>query len=194
MTGALYLFPTPAHADPPSSARVQAVLAAAGVIGEAAPGGGFLVGAHFLQHVTFAGCSPHLEFAPPSPGSRDYCHVEILGPYPTARMLAGPHTTGPRCPHCRARLKRWRDMLAAWEQARGGPLAWPCPACGGEAAIDDWRWRSQAAFGRLLVCVHQVFPAEGVPSANLINTLAAATGMAWAHAWAEQPGDAAGFS
>jgi hypothetical protein len=194
MTGALYLFPTPAHAEPPSRARVQEVLADAGVIGEAAPGGGFLVGKGFLQQMTFAGCSPHFEFAPPSPGSRNYCHVEILGPYPAARMLVGPHTTGPRCPHCGTRLKHWRDMRAAWEQVSGSSPAWPCPACGAEASVENWRWRSQAAFGRLLVCVHQVFPAEGVPSANLLTALEAATGVAWTYAWAGQPGDAAAVS
>jgi hypothetical protein len=181
MGESLYLFPRQPHAEPPPRDAVQAALARLGLIAGPLAGGGFAVGEAFLQLVTFAGCSPHLAFTPPAPGSRDFCHVELLGPYPAARMFTGTHTTGPRCPHCGARLRAWQATRDAW--ASGS--AWPCPACGRTAAVEAWRWRRQAAFGRLLVAVRQVFPSEGVPSDRLLATLARATGTAWEYAWAD---------
>jgi hypothetical protein len=180
MSNSLYLFPAQPHAAPPPRRAVREVLGELGCIAGPLTGGGFAVGQAFLQLVTFAGCSPHLVFTPPAPGSRDFCHLELLGPYRAARMYTGPHTAGPRCPHCNARLRAWQAMREAWQAGS----AWPCPACGQAATVERWRWRRQAAFGRLLIVVRQVFPSEGVPSDRLLTALAQATGTTWDYAWA----------
>jgi predicted RNA-binding Zn-ribbon protein involved in translation (DUF1610 family) len=108
--------------------------------------------------------------------------VDLLGPYADLRMITGPHTSGPKCPGCGRRLVDWRERASPW--LAHGDADWRCPACGHTAPVADWRWRHQAAFGRLLVAVREIFPSEGVPAEALLGALAEATAKPWHYAWA----------
>lgn len=182
MSGALYLHPTDPGAAPPADAVLRC-LQAIGLIGTPLPGGRYLAGAELLRLITFAGCSPQLEFLPPADGRSNFCHVGMLGPYATPRMLTGSNTLQPRCPACNHRVNDWRALDAAW-RASPGTAHWRCPGCDGIHPIARWRWRRHAVFGRLLVAVHGVFPAEAVPDDRLLDALREATGMPWGYGWA----------
>jgi hypothetical protein len=182
MTGSLYLFPTDPRNTPPDVQPVVAVLEALQLIGQPYRSGRWLAGDGLLRYITFAGCSPHLEFTPPTDGSDDFCHVALLGPFSEPRLYTGNNTLNPRCPACKTRVADWRPLAAAYAHE---PLRdWQCPSCNTEQGIETLRWRHHAAFGRLLVEVHRVFPAEGVPSDELLAALERGTRVAWDYGWA----------
>jgi hypothetical protein len=172
-----------APADPlacPDPKRVADVLRTLAISGDALGAQLYAAGEGFARHVVFAGCSPHLVMEPPAEGSRRFCHVALHGPFETPRLVTGPNTVKPRCPHCRARFDDWRDRLAAWEAGEAAH----CRACGNRSAPHELDWREHAINGRLLVELRNVFPGEASPSDLLLQQLAAATGIPWRHAWA----------
>lgn len=182
MSSSLYLHPTDPWQTPPAAAPVLAALSRLALIGAPHGPDSFLAGDGLLRHVTFAGCSPYLEFTPPADGGSHFCHVALLGPFPAPRMFTGPNTVNPRCPACKTRVADWQPLAEAYATA---PQAdWRCPSCGLAQRIDALRWRHHAAFGRVLVEIHSVFPAEGVPSDELLVALAEATDQPWDYGWA----------
>jgi hypothetical protein len=181
-TGSLYLHPSDPWAEPPDPKAVLDALRGLGVLGESFGSGTWLAGDGLLRHITFAGCSPYLEFTPPTDGGSDFCHIALLGPFESPRIHTGPNTLKPRCPACKTRVADWQPLAAAFDAAPAIP--WRCPACGAEQGIETLRWRQHAVFGRLLLEIRGVFPAEGVPSDSLLSALEAATGMPWQFGWA----------
>jgi len=181
MNGSLYLFPATPEAAP-DPAPVLAVLEALQVVGtplaETADKRVFRAGEGFAREVIFAGCSPHLRFEATHADDRDFCHLALHGPLPTPRLFTGPRTGRPRCLSCRARLDDWRERAVA-------PLsALPCSACAAACRAIDIDWRQQAAIGRLLVELRNVFPGEATPSDRLLAALHKAVGTDWRYGWA----------
>jgi len=182
MTGSLYLFPADPWPDPPALPLVTGLLVGQGLLGAPLPGGGFRAGDRLPRLLTFAGCSPHLELEPPPDGSGDFCHVRLHGPLPLPRLVTGPATGAPRCPGCRSRLGDWRPLVAGFN-AGGRPAPWHCPECHGVYPLTALRWRHYAAWGRLLVEVHQVFAGEALPGAPMMRALEEGTGVTWSYGW-----------
>lgn len=180
-TGSLYLHPANPWNAPPEAAVLHA-LDQLGMLGAPYGDHAWLAGDGLLRHITFAGCSPHLEFTPPADGSAQFCHVLLNGPFDQPRVYTGPNTLNPRCPACKTRASDWRPLVAAFAADPAAP--WTCPACGAEQGIETLRWRQHAVFGRLLVEIRSVFPAEGVPSDGLLAALEKHTGMSWQYGWA----------
>ncbi|RMG34359.1 MAG: hypothetical protein D6720_09535 [Gammaproteobacteria bacterium] len=180
MNGSLYLFPEDVMAAP-DIAETLALLQEREVIGDPLAKDStkqvFLAGPGFAREVIFAGCSPHLRFAPDHEDDRNFCHVALHGPQAKPLLLTGVHTGKPRCPHCRARLDDWRRLVTGAES----PVH--CPACGKSAIAAALDWRQQAAVGRVLLELRNVFPGEAVPSDGLMTDLALRTGLLWRHAW-----------
>ena len=176
----LYLAPRDANCAPPRETVIQA-LADLEIIGEPLDTERYAAGAGFTRHVVFAGCSPHLIMQPPADGSLRFCHVAVHGPYAAPRLVTGPNTVKPRCPHCRARFDDWRQRLATWQ---GGHERARCAACGSESLPTALDWRDHAVAGRLLVELRNVFPGEATPSDRLMHELAQCTATAWRYAWA----------
>ena len=116
----------------------------------------------------------------PADGSRRFCHVALHGPFETPRLVTGPNTVKPRCPHCRARFDDWRERLDDW---RSGKTA-TCTRCGETWPAYALDWREHAIGGRVLVELRNVFPGEATPSDLLLRRLGEATGMPWRYAWA----------
>lgn len=183
MTGSLFLSPQDPWQTPPAREAVLATLADLRVIAEPHGTDTWLAGDALLRHVTFAGCSPYLEMTPPADGSKNFCHLALLGPFDQPRLFTGPNTLKPRCPNCKTRFADWQPLAVQYQSDPA--QAWACPACGSARRIDALRWRQHAAFGRLLVEIRSVFPAEGIPSDELVEALGQLTdGVDWQFAWA----------
>ena len=92
-TGRLLLTPRDAHATPEAGPIVN-LLTDMGLIGAPLPSRprAYRVGERFLQLISFAGCSPHIQLAPPPDGSGAFCHIQVLGPEPAIRLLTGRNT------------------------------------------------------------------------------------------------------
>ena len=182
MNGSLYLFPQDPFAAP-APEPVLACLEALELAGEPlaeAPGKRVLAaGPGFAREVAFAGCSPHLRFAPAAEGDRDFCHLALIGPLSRPLLLTGPRTAKPRCPACRARIADWRKRIEDAESRLD------CPDCGASLQAASLDWRQQAAVGRLLIELRNVFPGEATPSDRLLAALAETGGGTWTFAWAE---------
>lgn len=187
MSGSLYLFPADPWAEPPERTSIVRALQSLELIDAPLDDHRFLAADGVFRHITFAGCSPHLSFTPPSDGSRNFCHVGLLGPYAQPRMITGPNTLKPRCPQCGQRVADWRPLAVQWEEDPERP--WTCPGCGAQALLPQLRWRQHVAFGRLLVEIHSVFPGEAVPGERLLSRLGEAGGGTWDYGWSGSSGD-----
>ena len=183
MSGSLYIYPRNHRTTPPSVVSLTRILRQSGFIGDAIGDNTYLSGSEFLKYITFAGCSPQLTFTPPKDGTDDFCHVAVHGPYRKPRMITGPHTQRPRCPHCSHRISDWHVLEAAWRSS-GTAARFTCPACTMVNAVDHWCWRRYALFGRLMVAVRSVFPNEGVPNDAFLNLLDNDTNVEWDYGWA----------
>jgi hypothetical protein len=174
-TGRLILTPEDPHALPDNLPAILAGLREIGFIGDEIPGetARYQLGEQFLQLVTFMGCSPFVELAP-GDGETPYCHLSVLGPFDTPRLLDGKNTTPPRCGVCRKRLNDWRGALDRWREGEAAPLA-PCPHCGHRQDPVTLNWRESAGWGRLFLCVENIFPQEAVPTQALLNQLQSTT-------------------
>lgn len=180
-TGHLLLAPDPLEPMPPP-APVLACLREMGFAGRSLDDekpDAFLVGEHFLQLITFMGCSPHIELEPPADGS-PFCHLRIIGPLPDLQLMRGENTRPPSCVQCRGRLSLWREEVENWcaHPERADVL---CPRCGHRQRPVDLGWRRNAGFGRLFVAVEDIFPGEAVPVPVLLQGLKRASGVNWSY-------------
>jgi hypothetical protein len=180
MNGSLYLSPAIPHEAPARQtvyAGLSELLMCGPLLFEAPEKRVFAAGAGFARHVIYAGCSPHLRFEPAEPHDRDYCHLALLGPYATPMVITGENTVKPRCPHCRARRAGWQDPVVHAQRTT-------CPECAAKSWPWELDWRQQAAAGRFLIELRNVFPGEASPSDRLLASLRQHTGMDWNYAWA----------
>lgn len=160
---------------------LEGVLHELGIIGDRHGPASYRAGPGFARHVVFAGCSPRLVVEPPRDGGHGFCHVALHGPFERPRLVTGPNTRAPRCPACRAGIDDWRRWLD------GGPIgaqSADCRRCGRRTVPQQLDWRQQAAVGRVLVELRNVFPGEGMPDDRLMAALHACSGSAWRYAWA----------
>ena len=165
---------------PDSVAQIELVLLEMGLIGK--PWGEasqqrYLIGDRFLQLVTFLGCAPAIELAPPGNGETAFCHVGISRFYPSARFLADVQVTLPRCPHCRKRFEDWQSAIQQW-QANPAYQA-PCPACQKYVSPSELDWRQSAGIGRFFISIFNIYPREAIPTESLLHALAQATHQSW---------------
>lgn len=140
-------------------------------------------GPEFLGLVTFLGCSPNVRLEPEGPDDRNFCHLELCGPFDQVEFLGGGALKPPRCPSCRSLAADWRDRLLAWERTRGD-VVWTCPKCGHGTDLYRLDWRRGAAFGRFALDLWNVYEGEAVPSEALLNLLKTTTETRWDYFYA----------
>jgi hypothetical protein len=180
----------PASADTAAVAEDRLVqeLQAIGLIGGPIPlkkGVFFPVGEHFLQLITFLGCSPAIELDPPqdpqeleeASAAGQFCHVFITSGE-QLQFRGDSQTLAPRCPRCRSPEPDWKARLHAWQAGNHGP-EWRCQACGFSGHLGDLVFRKTAGFGRTFLEIRGIYPSEAVPGQALLDTLAALTGEPW---------------
>ncbi len=174
-TGRLVLTPADPYFLPDDLSAITTRLEEIGFIGTALSGrqDSYLLGEHFMQLVTFMGCSPYIRL---EPGAADeaFCHLKIDPTSAHPRLLTGKNTTPPRCTVCRRRISDWRTNIARWQQQPDWLAS--CPHCGHRQDPATYDFRQSAGFGRLFLCVEQIFPHEAIPSPSLLTHLQQASG------------------
>lgn len=191
----LVLLPRDPLAAPPDPDALQRTLRDCGLVGPARSCAGhdfFPTGEHFLQLVSFLGCSPAIELDPPDDPAQlaadldtaAFCHV-TLPAYAQCVLRADPATRPPRCPACRQVVDDWETIIADW-QGDACMSQWRCSACGSIQDVTQLEFRRTAGFGRVFVDINGIFPAEAVPVDALLARLAALTGSPWQHIYIKE--------
>jgi hypothetical protein len=136
------------------------------------------IGDAYPRLLSFMGCSPSFKTEPEHPDDRDFCRLEILGPWSEPRLLGRLQDAAPRCPACGKVDRQWQQQATdpeaclPWE-------SWRCPQC---CHVADWGqldWRQRAGFTRLALVFHHVFEGEVVPTPELLATLSRHCGGDW---------------
>ncbi len=186
----LILAPVNPEAVPPDAESLIRNLGKLGFIGRPFPLAGrthHLPGEHFLDLVTFLGCSPVISLVPPvdTPGdpaahADAFCHIGLWYAGEQAVFIGGRNTAPPRCPRCRERETSWQALITAWT-SRPSRYRWHCPACSQDVHPFQLDWRQSAGFGRFFVEIWGIHPAEAVPGDLLLDTLERSTGEPWSY-------------
>jgi len=167
----LLIVPGDPYAVPRAIPALLVELHEQGLLGAALGDNRFAAGEAYARLVSFLGCSPYFKTEPEHPGDRDYCHVEVRGPWARPRLIGRLDEAAPRCPHCRQTDRQWRHPTVDG--------VWTCPHCGGEAPWRLLNWRRRAAFARFALALYHVFEGEAVPGPDLLKTLAAHATTPW---------------
>ena len=184
----LLLHPVIPDAPAVAEDRLARELQAIGLIGERIPlgeGGFYPAGEEFLQLVTFLGCSPAIELAPPgdpvelgqASAAGRFCHVFICTGE-KLRFRGDSQTRAPRCPQCRNPEPHWKTQLQAWQAGQADP-EWRCRSCGFSGRLSDLVFRKTAGFSRTFLEIRGIYPSEAVPGPTLLDMLAALNGTPW---------------
>jgi hypothetical protein len=146
----------------------------------------YLAGEHFLQLITFLGCSPAIEFEPPArAGEREpaasrgeFCHISLSITDTGPVFRGGNRLPPPRCPSCRKAVTEWPLALDAWRQAPERN-AWECEKCGYTGRIQDLDFRRHGGFARTFIEIWGIHPSEAVPVDALLVSLGEFSDCDW---------------
>ena len=144
----------------------------------------YVLGTHFMQLVTFMGCSPFIRLEPGETGE-PFCHLVVDGPSAQPRLLAGKNTRPPRCAAYRRRLDDWRAGFEPGSSSVAGRET-RCPHCGHLQDPATYDFRQTAGCGRFFLLLENIFPQEAVPSPTLLDTLSDAAGSTPWHFFYQQ--------
>ncbi len=131
----------------------------------------YYTGERFLDHISFMGCSPQIQFTEPPDGSH-FTHI-VLHQHAQPILFHGQHSRAPHCPQCNKTLADWNTHVSQ--------NAWLCPHCEQLTQATDWRWHKTAGYARSLIEITDIYPKEAVPQPALLQQLADATGMEWGY-------------
>lgn len=177
-TGRLILTPADPHRVPDVDLLIEG-LRQSGFLGEPLSVRGeraFAIGPGFLSLLTFAGCAVQIR---DNRNAGRFSHIRVppVSPYP--RLMVGRNTRSPRCVGCRAPLSGWRELVDHWATHPHAGVR--CPACAETRPPWLWDWKQQGGFGRVFVCVEEVFPGEAVPTPAFFEQLIRVSGIGWRH-------------
>jgi hypothetical protein len=142
-------------------------------------------GEHFLQLVSFLGCSPMIELDPPADqttlasasAAGKFCHL-FLNCTESLAFRADNQCPPPRCPECRQPVADWQAAIATWRQYTE-QSDWTCAACDFSGQLTDLLFRKAAGFGRTFIEIRGIYPSEAVPTDALSGTLQRLTDGPW---------------
>jgi hypothetical protein len=185
----LVLYPAQVDQAPVGDAALLAALQAIGLVAAPAchdPANGYRAGEHFLQLVTFLGCSPAIELEPPADPveceractSGSLCHIRLAATGNLIRFRADRGPPPPRCPRCRKTEDRWPELIERWH-ADPREERWACRECGYRGRLFDLNFRHRGAFARSFIDIWGIHPAEAVPGEALLTTLGELSGDDW---------------
>ena len=177
-TGRLILTPADPHRVPDVDLLIEG-LRQSGFLGEPLSVQGeraFAIGPGFLSLLTFAGCAVQIR---DNRNAGRFSHIRVppVSLYP--RLMVGRNTRSPRCVGCRAPLSGWRELVDHWATHPHAGVR--CPACAETRPPWLWDWKQQGGFGRVFVCVEEVFPGEAVPTPAFFEQLIRVSGIGWRH-------------
>ena len=134
-------------------------------------------GEHFLELVTFLGCSPVVSLGEPGLTGEDFCHISLIASQETPSFLHGDNIKSPRCPKCRHTYQDWQGIIQLWQQEQ--PIT--CPQCGNESQAHELKWRQCAGFLRQGIIIWGIFEGEAVPSEQLLQVLEESSNLRWSY-------------
>ena len=147
------------------------------------PGGQrYLVGDHFLQHISFMGCAPAVEFAPAgdvnggTAAQNKYTFIYLPEPFNEPLWQADLLMAKAGCPTCNKRTPCSDGSDEYFEPAKS---LFTCPHCHQQSPVCDVDWREFGGCAKTMISIVNVYPKEAIPSGNLINQLATLTNVAW---------------
>lgn len=182
----MVLYPQVAEMVPLDAGQLIESLNEAGLIGESfeyLEQSHYEAGEHFLELVSFLGCSPVIGLEP-TEDDDNFCHIHIEGPLSDVVFLYSPGEVNPRCPKCRYPVQEWQHLIEQWHDDELCRL-WECPECGEETDLYQMNWRQMAGFGSFFIEIWGIFPHEAVPTETLLNQLASHTpGVSWSFFYA----------
>ena len=185
----LLLYPDSPDFRPAEPAALPARLQDIGLAGDGFSVQGktrYLAGEHFLQLITFLGCSPAIEFEPPAdPAEREaaaarggFCHISLTLSEIRPVFRGGGNIPPPRCPSCRKPVSDWQQALHIWHQSPTTD-AWHCDNCGYTGRIHELDFRRHGGFARIFIDIWGIHPSEAVPVDALLARLAGFSGCDW---------------
>ncbi|VAW92210.1 hypothetical protein MNBD_GAMMA23-249 [hydrothermal vent metagenome] len=145
----------------------------------------YCAGDSFLQSLTFMGCSPYIEFEPPTQlkpdGVAGFCFIRVLATKGNNTVYHAEQLdklkTIPRCKHCRKVISDWVEQAVALNVANH----WKhnCPSCGDGLTHDDLDWRKASGSGNLFIEVVNVYLQEAVPTDAFLQQLETISSSPW---------------
>jgi len=150
----------------------------------------YWVGEHFLQHISFMGCAPAVEFAPPDDASSNEAaqsqYTFIYLPELSNELLwqADLMMAKAGCPACKKRAPCSDALDEYFDEAKS---LFTCPHCQQQSPVCDVDWREFGGCARTMFSIVNVYPKEAIPSGNLINQLATLTNVAWRYFYINGP-------
>lgn len=179
----LVLHPQDTKFGPKTWQNIQLKLRACGFIGTSLPGyeSRFLSGDHFLQYISFMGCSPAIEFEPPEDGSLDFCHIQFSD-LDDSQPRFRHHSQGvmARCPECGRRLEPGLTLVDNFLK-NPSQETFRCESCEFSGSVGVINWRQRGGLARVFVDVYSVYPQEGIPTEPLLKLLQDDTGVPWTY-------------
>ena len=161
------------HPKPPELVvepdTLERALTGIGLLGdprtEAEPGS-FYAGEHFLDLLTFLGCSPVIALSPEDGDM--YCHIDIET-YESPRLIYGSQPFQPRCKHCRTPIADWYKQYTGQAELNDAKIH--CSHCGKDSPLPELNWKHSAGVGRQMIILHNIYLHEAVPGEKLLQTL-----------------------
>lgn len=142
--------------------------------------GSYYAGEHFLELLTFLGCSPVIALSPDE-GAR-YCYIDIET-YAAPQFIYGSQPFQPRCKHCRSPIADWLAQYTGQAEANEANIH--CARCGEDSSLHELNWKHSAGVGRQLIIIHNIYLHEAVPGDKLLQTLETLSpGSAWEYFYA----------
>jgi len=184
--------------------ELQTVLTQLGLIGDAIDTSGettrdtteaprFYVGVHFLQHISFMGCAPAIEFVPPddeqthtgeteaSTHWHQFTYIVLPQPFNKPVWQADLEMAKPACPECGKRIPRPAEYI------EGSAVSLSCPHCQSQASVCEYNWREFGGCAKTMFSIVYVYPKEAIPSSNLLNRLEEHTKVSWRYFYINGP-------
>ena len=130
----------------------------------------YFTGQQFLNHITFLGCAPTIQFDA-TEDSPDFCFIRLINSKKVKMINTRSLARLPHCPHCKKTVNQWQEYSI--------DLPWLCPHCEQTAHAYDYDWRRTAGFARIFIEITDIYPKEAIPQPSLMEKLASHTHVDW---------------
>lgn len=145
----------------------------------------YLAGNKYLQHISFLGCAPNLNFQPHKEiklsdfkktianlnyiqfyfGSNNYCFKKI------------DFGVKAICPACKTKIPEWNQLIVNWE--KNSEIDSFCPLCNQPISIIDINWKKTAGFFQTAIFFYGIQAELAVPTDELLAQLEKTTKVKW---------------
>lgn len=139
--------------------------------------GQYLAGEHFLNLLTFLGCSPNIQLSPQD--GENYCAITLLDVTQELRCLGYTRSAKPKCPACTKRISDWQS-----EHWRQGDLVCICDKCQTETFYAQLNWKHECGYALCGFEVSHIYPFEALPTEQFLAALGKTSGFKWTYCYA----------